>query len=173
MNLLDGIYNVSVEKHRTTKGEVVEAYKEKYGAKWRVPLVNKLAEITGKKPSSLQRRFDPGTKGGENRLKQGWNKSTPEFERIGKDLPPKIVPPEGGYHIWGIIYVTYSPGQCGEREVDERITGDAAQQLLDMVYDDVLQAVLNAYQSDGAGDIDFPGPNPGDCGSPDLHVEAF
>lgn len=159
---------MAVSHQPQTKAEIIEYYRETYKGRgkegWKQKLVNDLASITGIKPKNLERRFDP------SRINNIEKRNASQYKQLGDTLPP--IPPDGGYHIYGVIWVKYSE-ECEEREIDEYITGKAARRLARMAAsesDGLLQAVNNAYQSQ-EGDIDFKGPQP--CAEPDLRVEAI
>lgn len=155
----------AASQYRETKAEVVEYYRETYKGRgkesWKQHLVSDLSRITGIKPKNLERRFDP------SRISNPEKRNADQYRQLGEQLPP--IAPDGGYHVYGVIWVKYSE-DCEERDVDEYITGKAAERLAKMAYEDMMQAVANAYQSQ-EGDIDFRGPTP--CAEPDLHVEPI
>lgn len=92
----------------TTKAELVDYFREHYPgraakgkASWRQEIVRRLSELPGMNMSqkNLERRFDSGKKGGENRLdRQPRTKREKEqYIELGKDIGP--VPPKNGYSV--------------------------------------------------------------------------
>ena len=165
-DILQQIYDVSIP--RTTKAEVVAGYQEKYGGKlgkggWKQAIVHDLAEMFGLKPKSLEKRFDL------QRLERPELRNAAQYEQIGATLPPMA--PEEGYHIFGIVWVKGSDGNCEEREVDEYIVGSEARDLLKMSSDAMLDAVVHHY-FDTDFDEEIPLTAAG-CQGSDLTVEAI
>lgn len=155
----------------TSKADIVEYYKAEHPRNWQASLVHDLHPFTHvKSEHNLARRFSSGEKGGENRLaRPGSKKEQEEYRALGETLPRKA--PEGGYHIYGTVWIKYSPGECEEREVDEYITGKEAQALAKMASADMAQAVINHYNTDPFGDESHA--TIGDCNPPDLYVEPI
>lgn len=180
MSLLEQVYEVSMP--RESKADIVDYYQREYpgqGAKgWKQTLIRDLLErnydvtvgTVGKEEyrrqaKNMAKRFDP------QRLNNPELRNAKEYETLGATLPP--MPPEGGYHIFGTIWCKYSDDDtCNEREMDEYITGEAAEELANMSAAEMVQAALNAYQSQD-GDIDFNGPSLSDCADPELTVEPI
>lgn len=177
MSLLEQIYDVS--PRRESKADVVAAYQDGKG-NWikggKQALIRDLLErnydvtvgTVGKEEykrqaKNMARRFDP------SRINNPEKKNAEEYEKLGETIAPMA--PEGGYHIFGTIYVMYSD-DCEEREIDETIEGEAAERLVAMRVEEMLQAAANAYQSQ-EGDIDYSGPSIGRCAEPDIIVEAI
>jgi hypothetical protein len=178
MSFLEQVYDAGTP--RETKADVVEYYQEKYtgsGQKgWKQNLIHDLLgarDITRGSVGDVEykrlakntaRRFDP------SRIENPEPRNAAEYESLGETLPPRA---PYGLHIDGSIYVTYSKDACVERIIEEDIVGDAAKALFLMAEEDMKQAIFNAYQSDGAGDIEFKGPSQGDCANPVLTVTAI
>jgi hypothetical protein len=165
-DILEQVYAVSIP--RTTKDEVIQGYLEKYEGRtgkggWKQAIVHRLAEMTGLKPKNLERRFDP------SRIDRPEARNAAQYEELGKELPPMV--PEEGYHIFGVVWVKGSDGNCEEREVDEYIVGSEARDLLKMSSDAMLEAVVHHY-FDTDFDEEIPLTSAG-CQGSDLTVEAI
>lgn len=159
---------------RLSKADVIDYYKEKYPgsrtdsrgrtiAAWRSHATTAYMGATGLSRKNAAREFQ-----GQRAASSGKaNKAI--WEQIGEKLPPR--PPEGGYRIWGTIYVMYSD-DCEERDIDETISGKGATQLAAWAQNceeqevDLWQGIANHYQHD---DVEEKGP--GACAEPELHVE--
>lgn len=180
MSFLDQVRAVSSPIE--SKADVVAYYQQNYkgrgAAGWKQNLIGDLLGIRGitesdvgkaeyaRQKKNLAKRFEPKRIGTPEAGKTG-----EEYELLGESLPPTA--PEGGYHVWGIIHVKMSDGDCEEREIDEEIVGEDAQQLLTMSNADMLQAIVNHYMSDGDLEIDEPIAAIGDCRPPNLQVEPI
>ena len=161
MGLFEDVYAASYM--RETKQDIVDYYQHQYPGLgkngWKQHLVHDLAEFTGMKPKSLEKRF-------ERRLHNPEPRNAQQYKEFGETLPP--MPPSGGYYIHGTIWILYSDGSCEEREIEEMITGEDAQTLLESTADSMLQQLINQYQN---GDTQMAGPGP--CGEPNLTVEPI
>lgn len=169
MDLLDQVWEVS--NRYETKAEIVAYYQANYpgrGAEsWKQHLVHDLAAITGMKPKNLERRFDPSRLHNVPRTAR----EKEQYVELGLQLPP-ISPPENGYHIYGEVFVKFSDGECEPRDVDEYITGEDAEELLDQARaSGMAQAVVKHYMEDALWDE--PSARIGDCDPPNLTVEAI
>lgn len=161
---------------RESKQDVIEYFKEQYPGskmdskgrkieKWRGEAANALSEVTGLSHDSALRRFQ-GTRAESSKVT---NKTKAEFKAIGEKLP--IKPPPGGYHIFGTVYMKFSSGDCEEREVDEYITGEEADELANMSNGHTGQAVVNHYMEDALWSE--PSARIGGCQEPELTVDAI
>lgn len=82
--LQDKIDALSTPIYRSSKAEIVDYYKDTYGAKgWKQALVKDLSPIAGIKPKNLERRFDP------SRLNNVERRNAGQYAALGKKLPPK------------------------------------------------------------------------------------
>jgi hypothetical protein len=163
MGLLEDVYAAS--HMRETKQEILDYYTQRYPGMgkngWKQHLIHDLAPFVGDvKPKSLEKRFD------KKRRNDPEPSNAEQYKELGKTLPP--MPPSGGYHITGTMHILYSGGSCEEREVDEVISGEDAQNLLNAAADNMLQMLINQYQN---GDCNMAGPGP--CGEPELTVEPI
>lgn len=155
----------------TTKAEVIEAYQHQYtgrGAKgWKQHMVNALSQLTGMKPKNLEKRLDP------QRRSNPEPRNAKQYEELGRRFKPQA--PEGGYHIFGFVYIKFSDGECEEREVDVEITGDEAEELLDVAWTEagreLTQMVVNAYMEADFGDETSA--HVDDCKPPRLTVDPI
>ncbi len=159
MSFLEDVYAASTP--RTTKADVV-AYFKPMGKGWQAKLVRALFPFTSvKNPHNLERRFNPDRIGHAPRTAR----EKKEFADFGATLPP--IPPAGGYHVYGTVWVKYSD-ECVDREVDEIIDGKAADALAKMAGEEMLKALINQYQT---GDIEGGGPS--SCAEPELTVDPI
>ncbi|SRR5260221_727397 len=161
MSLLDDVYEAS--DPRTNKTDFIDYYQEKYGDNWKRQAAIDQSGTT----NSSSRAYQSAMRNFQGkRLNETGN--TPKWRALGEKLPPK--PPENGYHIYGVVYVKYSDGECEERDVDEYIAGDEASALAAMATAEAMaQAVVDHYNTDPFGDESHA--SIGDCNPPDLHVE--
>jgi hypothetical protein len=162
MGLLEDVYAAS--RMRETKQDIMDYYQRRWPNMgkngWKQHLVHDLSEFTGMKTKSLEKRFD------KQRRNNPEPQNAEQYRAFGETLPP--MPPSGGYHITGTMHILYSGGSCEEREVDEMITGEDAENLLAAAADNMLQMLINQYQN---GDCQMAGPGP--CGEPELTVEPI
>lgn len=129
MSLYDQIIEAS--PRRESKADIVDYYRSEYPRNWQKKLTEgPLLQISGAKNAhNLARRFNAGTKGGENRLaRPGSRKEQEEYRELGDIIPPK---PADGYRIEGVIWIRYSE-ECVDRKIEEDIEGDQAIQLFKM-----------------------------------------
>ncbi len=129
MSLYDQIYDVS--PRRETKADIVDYYQGAYPRNWQKHLTEgPLWQISGvKSHHNLARRFNAGTKGGENRLaRPGSRKEQEQYRELGDIIPPK---PAAGYHIEGVIWILYSK-ECVDRTINEDVEGEQALELFNM-----------------------------------------
>lgn len=125
-DLISQVQSASIPVYRTTKDEIVEAFQEDYGRRWRGPLVQELHIITGMKEHNLQRRFDP------TRLHTAPKsaKVKAEYRQLGEKLPPKeYKAPPGGYRIFFSGKILIAGEYCEWRTFSITITGEAADEL--------------------------------------------
>lgn len=175
MSLWQQIHDVGTP--RETKADIIEYYYATYAGAWRQTLIQDLLGIRGvirdeigdkeykRQEHNLRRRFDP------DRIAKPEPRNAEEYRLLGESLPS--MPPEGGYHIWGTVWVKYADNPCEEREVDEYITDEQAVELAEMANKEVIQAVVNHYMTDGDIHDEEPRLFAGDCQEPDLQVEAI
>jgi len=162
---------VAVSTPRETKQDVISYFRKEYPGvlstragtrveEWRSRLATAIQPFVGGKRESILRQFQ-GARGGGEKVTPKWKQA---YEDLGALLTPK--PPEGGYHIFGTIWVMYSE-DCVEREVDEYISGKQATAFLQ----DAMQALINVYNKMG---VDEEEPNAGPCNNDawNLTVEA-
>ena len=162
MSLLDDVYAAS--DPRENKADFINYYQEKYGAGWKRQAAIDLSGTTdsgSRAYQSVMRNFQ-----GQRLAQQG---NTPKWRALSEKLAPK--PPENGYHIYGVVYVKYSDGECEERDVDEYISGSEAGELAGMSTASAMaQGVVDHYNTDPFGGESHASII--NCESPDLHVEA-
>lgn len=158
MSFLEDVYAASTP--RETKSDILDYFgtsRKAAEAIYKEGIVkNRKGDLVG--VDSLMRRFQK--RGGKSQGEQ-----SPVYRTLGEKLPP--IPPAGGYHVYGTIWVKYSE-ECVDREVDELITGKDAEALAQMAGEEMLQALSNQYQT---GDI--TGKGPGACAEPELHVDPI
>ena len=102
MDLADSIRAQTQEHSRMlgTKAELVGHYRDTYGERgWKQKIVKDLVPITGMNAKNLERRFDPGTKGGENRLDRAprTKREKEQYKELGELIGP--IPPKNGYSV--------------------------------------------------------------------------
>lgn len=162
---------VAVSYQRETKQEVIAYFRKEYPGvlstragtrveEWRSRLATAIQPFVGGKRELILRQFQ-GARGGGEKVTPKWQQA---YEDLGAMLPP--MPPQGGYHIYGTIWVKYSE-DCVERGVDEYISGKQAQKFLQ----DAMQALINVYNK---LKVDEEESNAGPCNNNawDLTVEA-
>ncbi len=163
---------------RTTKAEIIDYYQQAYTGRgqsgWKQNLIHDLLRSKDITPNTVgEREYARVTKNTAKRFDtQRRNNPEPrnaaEYEALGEALP--AMPPEGGYHIFGIIFVVFSDGECEEREIDEYITGKDADKLAMSAAEDLAQQIINHYMEE---DTDEPTASIGRCDPPQLTVEAI
>lgn len=181
MTLSDQVNAVGIP--RTAREDIFAYYRAEYpGSKtlksgktayeWQSQLATDLSQVVGIKRASVMRRFQKrGEKGAtiEKAVSKGHED---EYQALGESLPPK--PPDGGYHIKGVVWIKFSDGECEPRDVDEYITEDDATMLANAADADLVQMIVNHYmEEEGGMATDEPQTMIGDCQPPNLTVSAI
>lgn len=157
--LIEAIDNASfTERYAETKAEIIEIYRDKFGVKgWRQPLQRDLANLTGMKLKSIEKRFDP------QRRDNPEKRNAAQYKALGRLLPPTKVPRNlrGKRAVVTIgCYVTIS-NSYGRREFTRTLTVGRTQELLET---GGVDAIMEQYGLDpdtienvdiGSIDIDF------------------
>lgn len=164
---------------RETKADIIDYYQQAYTGYgqhgWKQNLIHDLLRSKDITPNTVgEKEYARLTKNTAKRFDTQRRdnpepRNAAEYEALGEGLPP--MPPENGYHIFGIIYVAFSDGECEEREIDEYITGKAAEKLANSAEEDIAQRITNHYMEED--DTDEPTASIGNCDPPQLNVEAI
>jgi hypothetical protein len=144
--LRDEIVRVTTEdRFLSTKSQIVEHYRGTYTGRgsdgWRQHLVNDLASLTGMKPKSLERRFDPSRLGNEEK------KNTGQYEALGKQLPPVKVPKDiagrgANVHFQGTLWFS---AKAYYKDFGATLDPD---ELAEMIENNAFDAIIDAYGID-------------------------
>lgn len=91
------------DKYPDSKADIITYYQEEYGAKWKVRLTSDLAQFTGMKKKSLEKRFDTQRRGNPEKKNIG------QYRAFGETLKPYKVPKKlpnngGSVHFTGDVY---------------------------------------------------------------------
>jgi hypothetical protein len=142
--LVKAVNEKSNVTYRSSKEELVSYYQKQYPGTgkggWKQHLVADLANLTGMKPKSLERRFDP------SRLHSQEKRNAGQYKQLGEQLPPVSRSPKGGS-----ITVTVKGqqdnqrGGMRDRRVTVTFTGQAAR---DFVNDPSFEAIWDKYGYD-------------------------
>lgn len=173
----------AVGTSRTTREDVFDYYRAEYpGSKtnkkgetienWKGVYATDQAHVSGVKRDSIMRRFQKRGENGATIDKPVSKAHEDEYQALGESLPS--IPPDGGYHIEGEVWVKFSDGACEPRDVDLYIRGEDAAKLAKAAEADLAQMVVNHYMEEEGGiDTDEPQARTGDCQPPRLTVSAI
>ncbi len=126
-SLTEQIHEASIPNYLQTKGEIVEYYKDTYGANWASQAARDLSgESSGKAYKNARRNFEGGRESSVPRSA----KDKAKWAEFGKRLPPTSYnPPEGGYVVTFAGSILIAGEYCEYRSFTRTITGDAAASL--------------------------------------------
>ena len=170
------VRNASLPVYMQTKAEIVQYYQQEQGEghikSWRQAIVHELADITGMAPKNLERRFDSGEKGGENRLARvpRTAREKAQYAELGRKLPPKdYKAPENGYEVTFTLDIKIS-AKCGNIRgpYTVYIEGEDAEEF---AKDPSFEMVLAYYMGDGI-EPDYDMPFEDVCGIVSLRVRT-
>lgn len=112
-------------RHYETKHEIVSYYKQEHGKQWKIKLTGDLADFTGMKRKSLEKRFDP------QRLDSPEKRNAKQYEEFGKTLPPYKEPKAGKrLKVTVTVWIVISKGPPIKKEFTRILTEVRTRQVL-------------------------------------------
>lgn len=148
--LQEAIEKATTPRYLSGKAEIVEHYRDTYGKGWKQTLVRDLSAVTGIKPKSLERRFDPSRLDVQPRTA----KAKAEYQQLGQTLSPV------GRDLKGKgITLTFSGVQNGrERTITHTMSGARAQMFVNDPswagwWDDYGDGLGESFEDEGSGEF--------------------
>jgi hypothetical protein len=160
-SLEDQVRTLGTPIYASTKAEVIAVYQAEYKGRgqagWKQHLVHDLAEQTGMKTKSLEKRF-------EKRIINPEKRNAAQYETLGKTLPPiDYEVPEDGAIAKGTLWIRVS--KTCEPRYDKEVFLSADDLKAMRKSDNMAQYVVDRYMEESGTAAES-------CAEPKLTVTA-